>query len=509
MQLKSKLIQLNESRFDQGVLIRCEIAKKLEVAGNYDEASAALGNLWQGIGERPETTGMDAHEAGELLLRVGVLTGWIGSTRQIPNAQERAKDLISESLTIFESLSERVKTAEAQTELASCYWRQGGIDEARVLLREALSKLTDADSHLKAVALIRSAAIEKVATRYHDALRILNDAAPVVAASPSDTLKGNFHNELATILKDLGTSERRQDYIDRALIEYAGASLHFQQAGHQQYLACVENNLGFLYLMLGNYVKAHEHLNRARHVLVALNDYVHAAQVDETTARALLAEGHNVEAEKLTRSAIDTLESGGEHQLLAEALTTHGTALARLRRHSEARLTLHRASFVAEQAGDLEGAGHALLTLIEELSDLIPKGDLTDLYLQASELLAQSQYPKTRTRLSDCAAHLRGLIRDNENSQVADFRAPTTWDNFHFWIEIRRYERYLIQRALKDAGGMVTRAAQLLGFRHHHSVNALLKGRHKELLCLRTPIAPRKPSKFLQWRDRKSKQSRS
>ena len=450
---------------------------------------------------------MDSRAAGELLLCVGVLTGWIGSTRQIPNAQERAKDLISESLAIFELLSERVKIAEAQTELAYCYWRQGGMDEARVLLREALSRLTDGDSQLKAVALIRSAAIEKVATRYHDALRLLNEAAPLVAASPSDTLKGRFHNELATVLKDLGTAERRQDYIDRALIEFAGASLHFQQAGHQQYLACVENNLGFLYLMLGNYVKAHEHLDRARHVLVALKDYVHAAQVDETTARALLAEGHNAEAEKLTRSAIETLESGGEHQLLAEALTTHGTALARLHRHSEARVTLHRASFVAQQAGDLEGAGHALLSLIEELSDLIPKSDLTDLYLQASELLAQSQYPKTRTRLSNCAAHLRGLIRNNEKAQVPDFKAPSTWDNFHFWIEIRRYERYLIQRALKDAGGMVTRAAKLLGFTHHHSVNALLNGRHRELLSLRTPIAPRKPSKFLQWKAGKSKQS--
>jgi tetratricopeptide (TPR) repeat protein len=506
MQLKSKLIYLNDSTLDQGVLVRCKQAKTLEVAGRYDEASAALGRLWQGIGERPEITGMDRRTAGELLLCVGVLSGWIGSTRQIPNAQESAKDLISESLGIFESLSERTKIAEAQTELAYCFWRQGAIDEARVLLKEALSRLTDGDTQLKAVALIRSAAIEKVSTRYHDALRILNEAAPLVGASASDTLKGNFHNELATVLKDLGTSECRQDYIDRALIEYAGASLHFQRAGHHQYHACVENNLGFLYLMLGNYVKAHQHLDRARHVLVALNDHVHAAQVDETTARAMLAEGHNAEAEKLTRSAVATLEGGGEQQLLAEALTTRGIALARLRRHSEARLTLHRATFVAEQAGDLEGAGHALLALIEELCDLIPKRDLTDLYLQASELLAQSQYPKTRTRLSDCAARLRSLSRTNETVRVADFKAPSTWDNFHFWIEIRRYERYLIQRALHDAGGMVTRAAKLLGFSHHHSLNALLKGRHKQLLCLRTPIAARKPSKFLQWRDRKSKQ---
>src|SRR5688572_18595538 len=101
MQLKSKLVQLNDSTFDQEVLIRCKHAKKLEAAGNYDEASAALGHLWPGISERPETTGLDSRASGELMLCVGVLTGWIGSTRQIPNAQERAKDLISESLAVF------------------------------------------------------------------------------------------------------------------------------------------------------------------------------------------------------------------------------------------------------------------------------------------------------------------------------------------------------------------------------------------------------------------------
>ena len=33
MQLKSKLVHLNDSTFDQEVLIRCKQAKKLEAAG--------------------------------------------------------------------------------------------------------------------------------------------------------------------------------------------------------------------------------------------------------------------------------------------------------------------------------------------------------------------------------------------------------------------------------------------------------------------------------------------
>ena len=83
----------------------------------------------------------------------------------------------------------------------------------------------------------------------------------------------------------------------------------------------------------------------------ASNDSVHTAQVDDTRARVLLAEGRVAEAEKLVRSAVRILEGGGQQSLLAEALTTHGLTLARLGRHKLARLTLQRAMEVAQNAG--------------------------------------------------------------------------------------------------------------------------------------------------------------
>src|SRR3712207_8300635 len=48
---------------------------------------------------------------------------------------EAAKDLISESLTIFEALHQKLKMAEAQMELGHCYWREGAFNEARDLLK--------------------------------------------------------------------------------------------------------------------------------------------------------------------------------------------------------------------------------------------------------------------------------------------------------------------------------------------------------------------------------------
>jgi CheY-like chemotaxis protein len=62
------------------------------------------------------------------------------------------------------------------------------------------------------------------------------------------------------------------------------------------------------------------------------------------------------------------------------------------------------------------------------------------------------------------------------------------------WEDVRRYEERVIGRALRDAGGVVSRAAQLLGFKHHNSLIALLNTRHKNLLHARSPIIPRRRS---------------
>jgi CheY-like chemotaxis protein len=213
----------------------------------------------------------------------------------------------------------------------------------------------------------------------------------------------------------------------------------------------------------------------------------------------MLAEGHNEEAERVARAAVDTLDKGDHQHLLAEALTTQGTALARLGRHQHARLTFQHAIVVAEQAGDPEGAGNATLTAIEELTDLFPARELGQMYERASDLLTASPQLTTRARLTEGAGRvIRAISADlkPEAERGEEFKPPSSWHDFHFWKEIRRYEAYLIERALKEAGGIVTRAAQLLGFKHHQSLNALLKGRHKDLLHLRSPIEPRKRSIF-------------
>jgi len=275
------------------------------------------------------------------------------------------------------------------------------------------------------------------------------------------------------------------------LIEYAAASFHFEQAGNERYLARVENNLGYLFFTIGRYNDAHQHLDRARLLFLELKDAGTVAQVDDTRARTLLAEGRTVEAERFARQAVKTLEKGGEQALLAEALTTHGTALARLGNYSRSKALLERAIEVAETAGDLEGSGRAKLSIIEELGEQTSARELATIYESAVDLLEQSQDPSAKKRLVSGARAVIDALTTAEDDQDSESKEHS-WEGFSFRQEVVKIERALIERALRDTGGSVTKASRLLGFKHHQSLIALINTRHKNLLNTRSAIRKRR-----------------
>jgi tetratricopeptide (TPR) repeat protein len=346
--------------------LRCELARGFEDKGEYEAAREVLAELWQRIGERPKIEGLQASTTAEVLMRVGVLAGIIGSKNQITGAQETAKNLISESLTIFESLSYKKKIAEAQTELALCYWRTGEYNEARDILKDILKRLTT-DSELRAKAVLRLAIVEQETARYTQGVKALTDNALLFEKINNQTIKGSYHVTLGNLSENLWESGKRGDYLDRALVEYAAASYHFEKAEHKCYRANVENNLGFLYFKINQFKDAHAHLDKARRILTILKDTVTIAQVDETRARVFLKEQRNAEAEGVSRLAIRILEKSDRQSQLAEALITHGRALARLTNYGPALSAFRRAIDLSEHTGSIDRAAEAALAAFQEI----------------------------------------------------------------------------------------------------------------------------------------------
>lgn len=461
---------------DERALLRCRVAVDLIHKGQYEPACEALGDLWRGIGGRPGVEGLGRRAAAEVLLQAGALSGWLGASRQVQGAQAAAKDLISESASLFASLGEAERAGAAHSELALCYWREGAYDEARVLLTSALDVLTETTARAKA--LLRLSVVEFYDGRYDDALIILRNNAHIFDERVSHTLRGSFHNELALVLKQLGTLGGREDYLDRAIIEYTAAIYHYEKAGHKRYRATNENNIANLLRKMGRHRQAHEHLDRAGAILLKLKDAGFLAQVDETRARVFIDEKKYAEADRVITRAVRTLEGGGAAGLLAEALTTQGVAWARLGRNDDSIAVIRRAIKVAEEAGALCAAGLAALTLIEEHGTrrALSHEELYEVYCHADNLLRDAQHDESVARLRECA---RIVMQRMRGTQIGD-------NNFTLFSAVHELEAKLITRALDEADGSVTRAAKILGIRHQTFLS-MLNTRHRKLLEKRKP----------------------
>ena len=449
-------------------LLRSQVAADLIHKGQYEAAREALGELWRGVGERPNLEGLEDRAAAEVLLQVGVLSGWLG---KVKGAQEAAKDLISESAALFEKLGEPNRAAATRAEIALCYWREGAYSEARVMLSEAAALIKD-DPTLKAKTVLRFAMVETYAGRYSDAFHLLRDSAALFDENISHTLRGSFHNELARVLRRLGAAERRPDYYDRAIIEYTAAVYHAEQAQHESYLARIENNLAFLLYKLGRHADAHEHLDRAQMIFTRLRDAGSLAQIDETRARVLVAEGKYRDADRTLASVLKTLERGDESALLADAFTVQGVVWARLRGYESSINILRRAAELAEGAGAHASAGQAMLTLIEEHGATwrLSPDEVYEAYVRADRLLKDTQEAEDVARLRACA---RVVMKRLAVVQFGD-------KNFTLQGAVHQFEAKLIERALDEAGGSLTKAARLLGI-SHQTLDSILDRRHKPL----------------------------
>ncbi len=432
--------------------LSCELAKELEYKGEYEEARKVLRGLWSDIGERPNLEGLDQISAAEVLMRAGVLTGILGSKNQIAGAHETAKDLITESLAIFEAIPYPKKIDEARTELALCYWRTGEYNEARDLLKETLERLTT-DSELKAKAVLRLAIVEHETGRVIPALRLLRKQASLFEKIRNHTVKGGYHVVLGNVLENLWESEKQIEYMDRALVEYAAASYHFEEAQHKCYRANVEINLGFLYYKINRCKEAHEHLDKARRVHASLKDRVAVAEVDETRACVFLKENRYAEAERVAFASVRALEKGQRQSQLAEALITHGRALARLGRYGESFSSFRRAIALAEDTGNLSRAADGALAAFQEIGD-----------------------------------HLA----------TSEGHGPASGRTFSEAIQLLEHD--FINRALDIAQGSITHAARSLGI-PHQTLNYMLHTRHADLL------EKRKPSRRDSGRPRKARKS--
>lgn len=464
---------------------RCEAALERRDAGDYEGALDVIKPLWRGVGTRPETEGLYPSVAAEVLYCAGVLTGWIGSQTQAKEAQETAKNLLTESIIYFESAGDQRKVAEAQTEIAYCYWRAGELNEARVTLHEALKKLPT-KGIIKARALLKLTTIEFSSSRYHEALRILADNASLFQKLDNETFRGIYHGQMAIALRNIAKSEKRTEYIQQAITEFQKADQHYKAARNPVFRADVKNNAALLLSNLSRFKEAHRCLDEARRLSVRFKDKARTAQFDESRAQVFLAQGKPDQAEVVARRAAIALQKSGHQCLVVDALITQGIALARLGKQERAQFILQKAYEIAVQVDAFPKAGLAALTLIEEID--LPPNKLQAAYDRAREWLSKSEEQEILLRLNEAAGKLASSVRGELSAeQATEVLLSKPSDLTQVRLDT---EREMISQALAKANGSVTHAARLLSL-SYQGLSYIIQSRHKDLLKERSPVRPR------------------
>jgi tetratricopeptide (TPR) repeat protein len=217
MDITSPKIETSRLAPNAEALLKCQMALDLRDKSDYLGARAAMHPLWKTVGERPDLGGLHTEAVAEILLTVGILTSWIGSKEGIEHAQETAKNLISESISFYEELGDTKKIAAARAEIAYCYFREGALDEARIMLTEALQQL-GIEGNTRARALLKLVIVEWTASHYDVALELLTNNAPLFTRIADHTTLGTYHNELGVVLRHLAESDpfNREKLLQRA-----------------------------------------------------------------------------------------------------------------------------------------------------------------------------------------------------------------------------------------------------------------------------------------------------
>src|SRR5215213_8283613 len=447
---------------------RCEKSRELERVGDYEGARSALGRLWSGrVGDRPRLAELPVDTQAEVLWRVGALSGWLGSANQIGGAQEFARDLLTESITLFESLDQD-KRAEAMGDLALCYWRSGAHDDGRALFQQALE--TAQTPQTKVRTLTNASTVEISSGRYGDALDLLNAAAALLEEVSEDWIHGAYHSQRGLVYRGLGGTEN----LDHALVEYSAASMHLANASHIRYLASVENNIGFIHMLLGRATESLTHLDKARGIFVSLKDARMVAQVNDTRARVFLGEKRFADAESAIFAAIATFEKGDDSSLLAEALTTAGSIFARSGKYDRAREAFNRASQVAAKAGDSHLGAVAQLRMIEDLGSVLTRAELLAAYRGADQFVGDDASQSELESLRVCGDVVLDRLEDALSEKDGLIGGTLDEEKHHF-------EAQLILRALERENGSVTRAARALGLTHQ-GLAKIIDGRQSKTL---------------------------
>ncbi|HET8669290.1 MAG TPA: hypothetical protein VFM05_01320, partial [Candidatus Saccharimonadales bacterium] len=404
-----------ELTFNEQVQVYCAIVRDQIDVGNYEGACKIL-HPWWSFGNWPKLEGLNQQTCADLLFTAGELAGFVASSTQLLRGQRHGEELLHGSVALFEQLGLKSRAAEARIELAHCYHRQGLFDIGRSTLVRIIRELSDENNwELRSLALMRLGCLERQAGRLKDALTQITKATQLAErCGPWTTAR--CHLEMASVYKDLAIAENVPFFFEEATHFYLKALSELEAIGHHRYVAIVENNMGLLLLSLENYERSEDHLLRSRKLFAGFSDTLRGAQVDETLACLYLQTRRYDLAQTAIEQALEIFELADNEVLLAEALTTNGIIASKLGRYNDAQRSFEAAHKISERCTDNEGAGLALLIMLEEIGDHLEGIEKTQVAEKLKRLLGDTQKTAVQTRVLKLLSKIASESKDEGKS---------------------------------------------------------------------------------------------
>lgn len=485
------------------VAAMCAKAHELIESGANEDAAAALGSLWQGPGVKPEINAYSLLEQAEILLTAGVLTSRLAG----PSAE--AKTLLADGAALFQQAGDQSHWAQAQSNLAACHRESGDLDEARATLQDTLEAATGLSAEAKGGLIDGLAQVEIAAGHYRQADIILGRATGLAESLGDSLLKSDLYARRAKAQSLLAEISGDSSYLSRALDNYRAALGIAGNAGNAPACASLNCQLGATLAKQNQYSEALGYLDQALNVFLPADDKKQAGAAYNVKAQVYLAQNNLADAEKAATDSVSALGQGEAYDCLAESLTTLGKVYARQDSLLKAQHTFDNAFDVADNAGDKEAAGVALLTGLEELAGHTGRNEFQKRYRQAEDLLgnstnvtilrrlrklAQMMVEKYASESPDVVINLPQTLHRTQAQQGAVAlaatqgiqAAPMNWEGFSLPKAVLAFEAGFIRRALQDTQGRVTQASQLLGI-SHQNLSLQLTQRHSSLSNAKRP----------------------
>jgi len=261
--------------------------------------------------------------------------------KQLPNAQEKSKNLLTEARYRFLEIYDIEKIAECENYIALTYWRTGDADEAVTWIDESLSHNLSPSNKVRLYSHIIKSTLDLTSKQYQRSYDYLRSFEKNFLGCKDNFLIGHFYSNYAIALKNLSHPEKAIVYLEQA-------RYYHLKSRHKSFLAMTENNLALSYTYEKNFALAHAAVDNAIQLFFQLNIKTNEGFALETKARIYFAEAKYDKALHTIEESVRILEKAENTSYLIEAYLTNAKILLYLDNFFSAVLMLTKAVQLTE-----------------------------------------------------------------------------------------------------------------------------------------------------------------